>query len=335
MPSFHRRSRCRPNGVVLVGAAGIFWGTAPVAFDLIHDRTALTPIAVSAQRLAIAAVVLVLVAASMGLVRSVAQAVRSRPAAIVAIGAGVAGYQALWFGAILYIGAGIATVVSLGLAPVLVTGWENWRARTRPSMLQSLVVIAAVSGLALVSLSSGDAQKVSGSAVFGLLMATVSGLLYAVVTVLSQSIARDVTPLALTTATTTAGAGILLPLAVVAGPVLTADSFSLLALVYLGTVTMAVGYLLLFAGLSTASASAAAVATLIEPVTATALAVVLLGDRLTALAITGIVSILASVAMLQVGHQPTAARSSRASVDRRTQGMTGPEQDGPTVGEPA
>jgi DME family drug/metabolite transporter len=200
-------------------------------------------------------------------------------------------------------------------------------------MAQSLVVIAAVSGLALVSLSSGNSEKGSGAVLFGLLMATASGVLYAVVTVLSQKMAREVAPLALTTATTTIGAGILVPLAVLAGPVLTADFFSLLALVYLGAVTMAVGYLLLFAGLSTASASAAAVATLIEPVTATALAVVLLGDRLTALAITGIVLILASVAMLQVGQQPTGARSRRTSVGEKTQDVTGPEHDGLTSDE--
>jgi len=313
MPSFHHRARYVPSGLAQISIAGVLWGTAPIAFDTIHVRTSLTSMATSAHRLLIAALVLIVVTASLGSLRSFARAARTHPLRIAMIGAGVAGYQALWFASITYVGASIATVLSLGSAPVLVTIWENGCARTRPSTGQSLVVVAALSGLVLASSPAGDLSSTSGSRTLGLVMAAGSGVLYAVTTVLTRRVANEVTPLTLTTATTAIGAALLLPVSALAGPVATSDPASVLALAYLGVVTMAMGYLLLYSGLRTAPASAATVATLIEPATATVLAVLVLGDRLTAPATAGVVLILVSVGALplvkrQLSNRVTAKR---------------------------
>lgn len=297
------RSRRAPNGVVLVSLAGVVWGTAPVAFSLVVDRTPLTSTAISSHRLTIAAVVLLLMAGLAGQRRVVVRLLRDRPTAVVAIGIGVAGYQALWFAAISHVGASIATVVSLGLAPILVTVWETWRDRARPSVTHVLVVTGAVLGLALVSLAPSHQEGVSTDSVLGLVLASCSGTLYAGTTVLSRHVAPRVPPLALTTATTSVGAVVLLPVAALTGPILTADPASVVALGYLGVITMAAGYLLLYAGLRTAAASVATVATLLEPVVATVLAVTLLGERLTLTATVGIVLVLAAVAALNAGDR--------------------------------
>lgn len=314
---FQARSGARrmPSGIVSVCLAGVLWGTAPIAFGLAHDRTALTTIAISAYRLAIAALVLVLVTTVAGRLGTAWGTLRDRPVAVVAVGAGVAGYQALWFSAITHVGTSIATVISLGLAPVLVTGWENWRTRTRPSPGQVFVVVAAVVGLAMVSLSTGHPGAGAGNPATGLLLAIAAGVLYAVTTVLSRQAAQHAAPLPLTTATTAVGAVLLVPLAHFSGPVLTADPSALLALGYLGIVTMALGYLLLYAGLRTAPASAASVATLLEPATATVLAVILLAERLTPAATVGIVLILAAVAALnlRLGSRRLGLRAARST----------------------
>lgn len=59
------------------------------------------------------------------------------------------------------------------------------------------------------------------------------------------------------------------------------DAGTWAGLAYLGVVTMALAYVLFFAGLRTTATGSAAVATLLEPVTAVAIAVLLLGETLT------------------------------------------------------
>ena len=91
----------------------------------------------------------------------------------------------------------------------------------------------------------------------------------------------------------------LAPLALlVDGPRLTDDPGALALLAYLGVLTMALAYALLYAGLRTTSGSAATVATLLEPVTAAAVAAVLLDERIGPLGLLGTALVLAAVAGL-------------------------------------
>ncbi|WP_317698684.1 EamA family transporter, partial [Aeromicrobium sp. REDSEA-S32_B7] len=70
---------------------------------------------------------------------------------------------------------------------------------------------------------------------------------------------------------------------------------ALALLAYLGVLTMALAYALLYAGLRTTSGSAATVATLLEPVTAAAVAAVLLDERIGPLGLLGTALVLAAV----------------------------------------
>ncbi|BBG03853.1 MULTISPECIES: DMT family transporter [Pseudonocardia] len=280
-------------GVLQVCSAGALWGTAPVAFAAVGD---LPPLAVSMWRIAVAAVVLGMFAVATGVTTAVLAAVRTSPVPVVVIGLGVAAYQALWFASIPLAGAAVSTVVAISLAPVAVTAWEALRTRRTPSPGGLATIAVALAGLVLVS--TVDAR--TGTApTAGVLLAITSGLTYAAVTVVGRHAAPRIAPLALTTATTTVGALGLLPLAVLTGPVMTSAPDSLLALGYLGVVTMAGGYLLLYAGLRTASAGTAAVATLLEPATAAVLAVLLLGESLPAHGVAGVVLILGAVTALR------------------------------------
>ena len=69
-------------------------------------------------------------------------------------------------------------------------------------------------------------------------------------------------------------------------------------LLYLGVITMALAYALLYAGLRTVSGSAAGIATLLEPVTAAVAAAIVLGERLGVLGVVGTLLLLAAVAGL-------------------------------------
>jgi DME family drug/metabolite transporter len=290
-------------GLLQVALAGVLWGTGGLAVRVIRDAAPLSVLTISAWRMLIAAVALVAALAVLRRVRDSLDLMRTRPVQVVAVGVSTAAYQALYFGSIVAVGVTVATVVSLGLAPVLVTLAEAARERTLPRAGDLLVVLAALVGLVLITVSAGTAGGGSHP-VLGLLAALGSGAAYALTTLLGRSLAQSTAPLTLTTATTTVGAIALVPAALVAGtggsalgdPVVTGT------LVYLGVLTMAVAYALLYAGLRTTPGSAAVVATLLEPVTAAALAAVFLDERIGPVGVVGAVLILAAVAGL--GRRP-------------------------------
>jgi DME family drug/metabolite transporter len=228
---------------------------------------------------------------------------RTHPVLAVLVGCGTALYQGLYFVSILLIGVSVATVVSLGLAPVLAAVWEHAIARTLPSAREVGVLAAAVAGLVLISVTAGRGSAAPGDEPgFGLVLAVASGATYAATTVLGHTLAQRVDSVALTTCATAAGAVALSPFLVVAAasgePVVTTDPTSLALMAYLGFATMALAYGLLYAGLRTTSGSAATVATLVEPLSAALLAALLLGERLPWPALLGGALILAAVVAL-------------------------------------
>jgi DME family drug/metabolite transporter len=124
-------------------------------------------------------------------------------------------------------------------------------------------------------------------------------------------LSREHDALTVTTATTSVAAAALVPGGLLAAylrdePMTTTDFESWLLLVYLGVVTMAFAYVLLFAGLRNTTSGAAVVATLLEPVTAVLIAVLLLDERLTPAVAVGTLLILAAIATLgrQVEQEP-------------------------------
>ncbi|WP_134740316.1 DMT family transporter [Nocardioides sp. 503] len=291
-------------GLLQVSLAGILWGTGGLAVQVVRDATPMSVLVISAWRMLVAAVVLGLAVLLLRRLGAVADLLREQPRRAVLVGASTAAYQALYFGAVVQVGVSVATVVSLGLAPVLLTVGESVRARRRPTPTRLLVLAAAVGGLLLVSVGAGGGA--GPHPVLGVLAAVGSGSAYALTTVLGRPLAQTCGPLALTTTTTTVGAVVLLPLALVSGlsgsPVVTADAVAVATLAYLGLVTMALAYALLYAGLRTTSGSTAVIATLLEPATAAVVAAVFLDERIGVAGMAGTALILAAVAGL--GEEP-------------------------------
>ena len=222
-----------------------------------------------------------------------------------AVGVGTAAYQAFYFVSVTQVGVAVSTVVSLGLAPVLLTVAESLRHRRAPAPGRLAVLVAALTGLLLVSVAGGESST-GPAPVAGVLLAIASGTTYALTTVAGGSISRTTSPLVLTSGMTLVGAAVLLPcLAFVDGPRVTTDPSAWAWLLYLGALTMALAYVLLYSGLRVVAPSTAVTASLVEPVTAAVVAAVVLDEPLGALAVIGILLVLGAVAGL--GRPATAA----------------------------
>jgi DME family drug/metabolite transporter len=285
-------------GLVQVSLAGVLWGTGGLVVQLIRERVPMSVLTISAWRTGIAALVLVGAVMLLRRLGEVRRVLGHRPWTAVAVGLLTGAYQAFYFAAVIAVGVTVSTVVALGLAPVLLTAGESARARQLPAPGRLLVLGAALGGLVLVSTSAGGSGT-GPHPVLGVLLASGSGVTYALATALGRPLAEVSSPLALTAVTTSAAALGMVPLGLLAGgSAIVGDLGTLGLLAYLGVMTLAVAYALLYAGLRTVEGSAALIATLLEPMTAAVLAVAVLGERLGLLGLVGALLILVAVAGL-------------------------------------
>lgn len=291
-------------GLIQICVAGVLWGTGGLGMQIVRDHAPLSPLTVSAYRTGVAALVLLLAVLVAGRLAEVPRLLRDQPMKTALIGLSTATYQALYFASVVAVGVTVATVVSLGIAPLLLAGRDAVHRRALPTPREALPVVTALVGLVLVSGAAG-LGRTGPHPTLGVLAALGSGSAYAAATAWGEPLARRTDPLVLTAAATVVGACGLVPVALLlGGPAATSDPVAIATLVYLGALTFALAYALLYAGLRTTSSSAAVVATLVEPVTAALVAAAFLHERLDATGLVGMALVLVAIASLR--SAPTA-----------------------------
>jgi DME family drug/metabolite transporter len=300
------------RGLLLVSAAGVVWGTIGPAVQLVHDSSGLSPWTVSAYRAGVALLALAAATVATGRLHTCLALARRHWRRVGVTGLATAAFQLLFFVAVVATGVSIATVIALGLAPVLLLVVSSVQRGRAPAPTQVATVTTALLGLGLVTITGGSGDAAPRAAL-GILAAVGSGVAYAVSTHVGAPLSREHGALAVTTSTMAVAAGALVPGGLLTAhlrgeQMSTADPGSWLLLAYLGVVTMAVAYVLLYAGLRSTTSGSAVVATLLEPVTAVLIAVLLLGERPGAAVIVGTLLILAAIATLgrQVETEPQA-----------------------------
>jgi DME family drug/metabolite transporter len=292
------------SGLIQITVTALLWGTAGVAVAVIADLTSLGPNSIGCYRLGIAAAALLVLAAATRRITPLLRTVRAAPVRVLVSGIGLGGYQALYFFSVAEAGVGVATVVSLGLAPIVTTAWESARARRGPGRAEAATLAAGVGGLLLITLSAEGTASAGTRPLLGLFAAVASGLGYAATTLVSRELARHGDAMTLTGTTSLVGALALLPLAALDGLAVPLDAKPIALLGYVGVVATALAYTLFYAGLRTVPGSVAAVVTLLEPLAAALLAVVVLAEPLPALTVAGGMLMLTAVAALYLRAQP-------------------------------
>jgi DME family drug/metabolite transporter len=291
------------GGLIALTAAGILWGTIGIVVRLLQDG-GMTSTSIAFWRWSCACLILLPILGRSGL-RSLGPQLR-RPSRLLAVALSSLVFQLLYFFAVRDIGAGVATLVTLGLAPVVLHLTDALSARSLPTPWTLVVLALALGGLALVSTGHHDAQ-VAPSPLLGLAEAVGSGLAYAASTAWSRPLSTKLGPLPITFASSALSAVVSLPVVAFTGWHLPRTVPTVGGIVWLGVVTTVIAYGLFYTGLRSIPGSTAMIVTLLEPVTAVALAAVLLAEPLTTANVLGGSLLLASVLALYLRPRPRAA----------------------------
>lgn len=301
--------------VLAVLAAAVLFGTTGTSQALGPGGT--TPLSIGVVRMVIGGAGLAVVAFALA-----ARHARRRPAGsartprslrpsaggirplslMVLTGACLAIYQPLFFLGTARNGVAVATVVALGSAPIL-AGIGEW-ALTRRVPSLTWMAATALATLGVVMLAAGGEAGTAGTDPLGLLGSVGAGASFAVIANAQRRLLDDgwdpFTVVAAMGASSAAICALALPfvdlswLGTAAGAAMA---------VWLGVATIAIAYVLFTWGLSGLTAATAATLTLGEPLTATLLGIVVLDERLSALAIAGLVVLAGGLALLAWGSR--------------------------------
>ena len=272
--------------------SGALWGTGGLTGRLLSLHTHLSPTAVAGYRLLIGGTVLILFTTATGRERPRGRAAWSR---VGVVGALSAGFQACYFAAVAVTDVSLATLITIGSAPLLVVAFEQATGRRRLDARAAATVSLAVAGLGLL-VGEPPHGITAAHLTLGTGFALASAAGFSAISLMGKTPVAGLDEISMTGYSFTFG-GLMLTAAAGAttGAGFTPQPAAVGLLLLLGLVPTAIAYGCYFIGLRHAAASTGTVTALLEPLTGTALAVVLLGDRLTAVGAVGAALLAVSV----------------------------------------
>jgi drug/metabolite transporter, DME family len=295
-------------GLVLIAIAAASWGTTGATMTLLSREAAVSPLLVGWSRLAIAAPVLVAAAAGVGRFgardpgRSPWPSLADLPLCA-ALGLAMAAYQVCYFRAVTLVGVAPAALLAICSAPLLIAVLAALFLGERLTPVVRLSLGMAVAGTALLVVGPRGFGESAGHFGLGALLALGAGVSYAVYAVAAKGLLARVTPLAVAAITFALAALFLAPALLVEPAPARALAAGWPLLLYLGIGPTAAAYVMFTAGLGRVPATAAGIVSLLEPLTATTLGLLVFGERLGPLGVTGAALLLAALALLTVARR--------------------------------
>ena len=297
----------RASGIVALLLASLLWGTTGTVAALLP--AAASPLAIGAATMGIGGALLFLTAPR----RSAAVLRDPVTRGLALLGAlGVVVYPLAFYSGMNLVGVAVGNVVALGSGPVFAAIIESVVDRRRPPARWFLATGIAVAGLVLLVLGrehGGDAGA-GPLAALGVGLGLLAGLAYALYTSASSRAIRAGAPsrAAMGGMFGVAAVPLLVLLAFLGGPLLTSGA-SIAGTAYLALGPMFIAYLLFGIGLRSVRGSTATTITLLEPVVATVLAIVVIGERLGVVGWVGFGLILVGLTVLVTARRAGPAES--------------------------
>jgi DME family drug/metabolite transporter len=284
--------------------AAVLFGTTGTAQALGPE---IEPLAVGTARIAVGAVLLVVIALASGRFRLGGADRRL----ILLSGACVAAYQATFFAAVDDTGVAVGTVVAIGSAPVVTGLVARAFAGERLGRRWAGATALGCAGVCTLVLGGGSGGEVS---LPGVGLALLAGSGYAGYAVAGKVLMdQGATPEALMASVFSIGAVVLIPLLALVPTGELASAQGLALALYLGALPTAAAYILFARGLERIGAGETATLTLAEPVTAAALGFAVLGERPGVAAVLGAALVLAGLALLALSTDTPGRPRARAA----------------------
>jgi DME family drug/metabolite transporter len=200
--------------------------------------------------------------------------------------AGIVVYPTTYYSSMGLIGVAAGNVVALGSGPLFAAVLDRVLRRKPLSRRWAVATTVAIVGITLLSFgvttdSTPGVVTTTVTTLTGIGLGLLAGLGYAAYSVAGSAImATGSSSTASMGAMFFAGSVVMVPWFFLAGPGPLAEPRGILVLGYLAVVPMALAYLAFGYGLRTLSAATATTLTLFEPLVATVLAIVVVGERL-------------------------------------------------------
>lgn len=293
------------SGIGWLVLAACIWGTVGVTGGLLQ-RISLTPaLTVGFLRMAFSAPCLILLAylTTGRSLKALLRLSRREWFLFSLMGLAMALYQLFYFIAIPLSSVTLVVVVALCSSPLLVALLSIPVFKEQLTRRIIIALALALGGTVLLTLggSGGSGELFKPEYLLGALLALGAGLSYSSLAILSKLATRDSQrgPVHTLAIAFSLSALILLPAALLTGNLqlnLPLQVWGLTA--YLGLIPTGLAYVIFLRGLLHATATAAAITTLLEPAVAAFLAWLVLGESLTLASLAGALLLLASVGLL-------------------------------------
>ncbi|WP_333603196.1 DMT family transporter [Pantoea eucrina] len=269
----------RLGGITGVLVAAILWGTTGTAATFAPE---LSPLAIGAVAMGIGGLLQGLIAA--GTLLRQRRLIAAQWHFLVTGALAVAVYPLAFYASMRYAGVTTGTVISIGSAPLLSALIEYRFDGGRLTKQWLCGAVPGIAGMILLCLaqSSGEAEAAGNEhALSGIALGLLAGFTYAFYSWSARRLMQaGVASGAAMGATFGAGGILLMPVLFMTGAPLLASWNTAAVGIYMALIPMFVGYLCYGYGLARIPASMATTITLLEPVIAALLAVLLVGERL-------------------------------------------------------
>ncbi|MEP7290798.1 MAG: EamA family transporter [Chloroflexota bacterium] len=288
----------QPGGfwLMIIGAA--LWGTIGVAIQAIYNSDSASSLFINLARTLVAAPVLLLVCWRV-VGRAMFNVQRRDFAIMLLAGTLLAISHAAYFAAIQHTGVTIATLLTICIAPLIVSAISVLlKLETLTRRIGVALVCALVGSVLLVGLHAPEGTHYD--LLLGAFFSLLAAVTYAGMIICGRFLAADYHPLQVTAIGFAAGAVMLLVVNLVVGTVPVHTVQGWLLVVYLGLVPTALAYLLFQIGLRSVSATAASIVSMLEPLVAALLAWLLFGETLAATGIGGALLLTVSILLLSL-----------------------------------
>jgi DME family drug/metabolite transporter len=285
------------GGVAAILFAAVVWGTTGTAATFAPDVSAA---AIGAAAMGVGGIAQAMIALR-GINRSREALWEQRRLLVIGVLA-VAVYPLAFYGSMRLAGVTVGTVMTIGSAPLLSALIEYVLDRTRLTTRWTIGALVGLIGMVFICVgeNASHGEVVGGESVpLGVALGLIGGLTYALYSwTARRMMLQGMRSSVAMGATFGLGGMLLVPVLVTTGGPFLASWSNAAVGVYMAAVPMFLGYLCFGYGLARVRASMATTITLLEPVIAAVLAVIIVGERLPVLGWIGVAMVVGCLAII-------------------------------------